>query len=137
MLKNLTPKEAHFKVTLMDGREVELTLRPFTLGDKGWMENNFSTEDDKISIAEMHAIPWSKILWHQMNKDSRDIFMRIKFIKVDEETNKDIDADPEGYERFMEGLFAVEDLLSGIEAFSKCRGDNDYQDDGSLKKKTK
>ena len=134
-LADFAPKEARFEVNLIGGRNVELTLRPFTLGDKAWMENTFPTEADQLAIANIETEPWSCIIWHQMTRESRDIFMKIKFQKLDENTNKPIDCQPEGHVRYMEALHAVKDLLSGMEAFSKCRGDNEFQDDG-VKKKT-
>jgi hypothetical protein len=136
MLGGLNPKESRFKVNLIGGRKVEITLRPFTLGDKAWMESTFNTEDAALGIANMNVDPWARIIWHQMTPESRDIFMRIKFEpRVDETTNEPIDIMPEGHERFLEALFSVDDILSGIKAFSECQGQNDFQDDG-VKKKT-
>lgn len=135
MLSKLSPKEARFKVNLIGGREVEITLRPFTLGDKAWMENSFDTTEKALSVANMEAEAWARILWHQMDIDSRDIFMNIAFQKVDEKTNKVTEIKPEGYERLLEALYSVKDILEGIEAFNLCQGNNGFTDDG-LKKKT-
>lgn len=125
MLTKFAPRSVDFKVALKDGRSVNLTLRPFTLLDQAWMQRTFSTKEDQMNIAQLKVEPMAKIVWHQMDQDSHDIFNRIKFTGGQ---------NPEGYERFLEALTDVNELLKGFTAFAECRGENGFTEKPSKKK---
>lgn len=134
-LAQFAPREARFKTKIKGGRNVEITLRPFTLADKAWTEGQFSTEADQLAIAAMRVDPIARLVWHQMTQESREIFFRMKFVRHDENTGELIEAQPEGHERLIEAMVDEQDFLAAFEALATCRGLNGFVDDG-VKKKT-
>lgn len=135
MLTDFAPKETRFKASLKNGRNVELTLRPFTLGDMAWAQNMFPTEADQLAIASMKIEPIARMIWHQMAPESKQIFMKFKFQKEDENGNLIEGYEPEGYERLIEAMTGLDDFMAGFNALTLCRGVNGFIDDG-VKKKT-
>lgn len=136
MLTAFAPKEGSFKATLKGGRVVELTLRPYALSDMAWQQNTFTTEKDALEIAEMKVEPISKMIWHQLDSESKAVFMRMKFVREDD-NGKEIEDQPEGYQRFIEGVEDVESLMSGFFCLGKSMTDNGFlPDENGSKKKT-
>lgn len=129
MLTEFAPKESKFKANLLNGRAVEVTLRPFTLLDHAWFQQNFTSEQDLKDIQELKVDVMARIIWRQMDDESKKIFNDIEF----KGTKKLL----VGHERFLEALYSTADLLNGFTAFAECRGDNSFIDVSfSTKKKT-
>ena len=131
MLIRFAPKEARFKANLLNGRAVEVTLRPFTLLDHAWMQQNFGSEEYQNKIKDLDIDTLARIIWHQLTKESQDIFNNLEFKNSD---GSDISII--GHERFLESLGDVSELLKGFAAFTQCRGDNNFVDTLLSKKKT-
>lgn len=139
-LSDFAPQEATFKAEIIDGKDektgktktriVELTLRPFTLRDADWYQKALASPEDIMRfVADTHELkvePMARMIWHQLTGEGKQIFLKMKFIKEDPETGAEIEAGPEGWERLVEAMFRVEDLLEGFWAFIKCREGNSF-----------
>ena len=136
MLGNFSPKETSFKANLKDGREVELFLRPYSLADMSWNQEEFQTEQDRIDIASMKIDPLSKLIWHQLKEESKKIFMDFTFVKEDEDGNE-IEVKPEGYQRLIDGFSDFKSLISGYAAFAETMEKNGFLPDTDKKKTMK
>ena len=133
MLGNFAPKELSFEAKLKDGRTVELFLRPYCLADMARSQDTFTTEKDRLAIANLNVDPCAKLIWHQLKSESKKIFMEFDFIKEDDDGNE-IKIKPEGYERFIEGISDLDSLLAGYSAFAKSVEVNGFLPDDGKKK---
>lgn len=136
-MRFFTPRRKKFKAKLADGRKVELELRPYTIADLGWHQDNFPGEAIKLAIEGVNINTLCRIIWHQMTPESRDIFFRIKYQRWDENTGELLDADPEGWERFCEAVLDLESVAAGVNALCDCMMENGFIDSGAEKKKTR
>ena len=149
-LSNFAPQQASFKAEVIDGidektgkiktRTLELTLRPFTLRDADWYQKAFTSPEDIIRFVadtqDLKVEPMARMIWNQLCAEDKQIFMNMKFVKEDPETGQILDVRPEGWERLIEAMFRIEDLLAGFQAFILCREGNSFLAiDGDEKKK--
>lgn len=131
-LEGFAPKSASFKAKLIGGRVVKITLRPFTLADTAWFQNDL-TEQDHIEIAEMKVSAVCKALWHMMDKESKDIFCNISFVHYDEVEKTEIKTQVTGYEKLVHSFADETAILNGIEALAECKGLNGFIEESKKK----
>jgi len=135
-LESLSPQSAEAVVKLKTGREVKLTMRPYTLHDHAWFQKQFGTDEDKQAIAAMRLEPIARFSWHMLTPESRAVFANIKYEKYDDDGNpvKEI----EGYERLLFGIESEESFWALLSAFGECRGMNSFiSDEGEIGVKKK
>lgn len=135
MLGNFASKETSFKAKLKDGRTVTLFLRPYSLSDLAWSQENFSSDEDAKAIANLDVDISSKLIWRQLKSESKKIFMDYKYMKEDD-SGEDVEYKPEGYERFVEGILNLDSFIDGYHAFTKVMTENGFIPDSNDKKKT-
>jgi len=133
-LAGLTPKKAKFKATLVGGKVVTLTLRPFTLADVAWFQEEFPTEEDLVALADIRIDPACRAIWQMLDKKSKVKLSNIRFVKKNEKTGKDADQEIEGYKRLMYAFDDEESIQEAFLALGESRGLNGFVED-SLKKK--
>ena len=123
-LSDLKPKSASFFIRV-GGKKKKITLRPFTLRDQAWIQENFKDEEllEKILMHNITAI--GRVIWQMMDPKSKKAIMSIKatFEDIDPITGKEVVVDPVGYERLISFL-DDKSLQDGLEAFAKTRGVN-------------
>ena len=132
-LAGFAPKSAKFKAKLVGGRSVTLTLRPFTLADLAWFQNEFS-EDDTAKFAMMQPDVVCRAVWHMLEPESKMAFGNITFTDVSENTGQPITVEVFGYEKMLHSIADESALIAAYDALAKSRGLNGFANE--LKKKT-
>jgi hypothetical protein len=133
-LAGFAPRETTFTAELVGGEKVELTLRPFTLADIAWLQENFPGEK-ALEIAAMKVDAVCRIIWHMLTSESKAVFANVKFTKYNDESEQDEPVEIHGYQKIVHSFASQQTMLAGFEAFARSRDMNGFQDDGDLKKK--
>lgn len=128
-LYKLLPKRSSFDVVFNDGRKKTLWLRPFTLRDEAYFEENYKQEDLERKFLEMSPRFVAQVVWRQLEPDSRKLF---KDVKVLDENDNVLEV--EDYEKFMASFGGVEQIAAAYNALLECRGLNSIMDQGGKKK---
>lgn len=133
-LVGLTPKKATFKATLVGGKKVTLTLRPFTLADVAWFQEEFPDEKDLVELAEIRIDPSCRAIWQMLDGKSRNILSKIRFTDLNPETNKQEPVEVHGYKILLHSFDDENSIQEAFLALGKSRGLNGFIED-QLKKK--
>lgn len=128
---NLLPRESSFTVSFVDGKKRTLILRPFTLRDEAYLQQEFANSDilDKLTSLDVNFA--CKMVWRQLVPESKELFDDVVAIDDDGKVIKDA----EGYEKFASAFGGVEQLAAAYNALLECRGMNSILDDSSKKKR--
>lgn len=139
-LEQLHPKTVDVDVILVNGQDMTLTMRPYTMADHVWYQENFSSEEDALAIAAMRIDPMAKICWHMLDTESKKFFANVKYKKFNDETGEEEWVDVHGYQNLIHTLDNEQSFWLLWDAFLRCKGMNGFVDDPDaigVKKKTR
>ncbi|MGR3219398.1 MAG: hypothetical protein ACUZ8H_06210 [Candidatus Anammoxibacter sp.] len=125
-LTDFAAKTVTCKIELLDGSKVELILRPFTLADLAWLQEAFPTEEEALEIAAMKPVPLCKIIWHQLDNETKMFFSDITYEKFDEETEEVESIKLMGHQKLLHAVKDNKNLLIAFEAYSKVENLNAF-----------
>ena len=81
-LNNLNPRAVDVLVVLKGGQTVKIGLRPFSMRDHAWFQDNFKSDEEVLEIAKTQISTIAKIAWNQMDVESKKIFTGATYIDV-------------------------------------------------------
>lgn len=140
-IKNLAPKGSSFRARLVNGHEVEIHLRPFTLSDVARNESRFEDKEDLLAfgqaLSEMKVDPVCQVLWEQMTPESKNLFADIKFTDFCEEKGEQIEVSPVGWEKLKHSFADYSGLIDGLVAYYDVLEKNGFVVAPGEKKKKK
>ena len=125
-LTDFAAKTTTCKIELVGGSKVELTFRPFTLADLAWLQEEFSTEEKALEIAEMKAVPLCKIMWNQLTNESKSFFSDVIYEKFNEETEETESVKLMGYQKLLHAVKDNKNLLIAFGAYSEVENLNSF-----------
>lgn len=133
-ISDIKAKIVNFQVDLVNGERVTIVLRPVNLADKAWWEK--LTEEDMKGLQNLAVEPLCKVVWHQMDVESKKLFSDIVFKDVNDD-GEEITIKLHGHEKLLHSLKSVTDVLNGYAKFIEVLEANDFVSTGSKKKPTK
>ena len=132
---DFSAKAVTCKINLKGGKEVELTFRPFELADIAWIQNEFDAEEKLQSIIDMKVVPLCKIIWHQLDDESKIFFSNITYEEFNEDTEEVEVVKLIGYEKFMRAADGQENMLKAyVHGYLKVQNVNSFIEDEKKKK---
>lgn len=128
-LEELHPKTAEADITLVNGKKITVTLRPYSMADHVWYQENFSKDEEAMAIAAMQIDAIAKVAWHMMDSESKRFFGDVRYKQFNEETGEDDDVDVVGHEKLVHTIKGEESFWKLFDAFCRCRGMNGFIED--------
>lgn len=136
-IANFSAKSVTFTVQLVDGPEIDLTLRPYTLADVAAAENRFDNDDDRLKfsqdIANMKVDAICRLIWDQLSPESKAQLSEIKFNDYDEKEDKIVEVKVYGWRKLRHALASQEDIIKSLQAYYDLLEKNNFAP-GSKKK---
>lgn len=136
-ISKLKPKKVDVDVKLIGGAKALLSLRPFTLADYAWFQEEFESEEKQFSLADAKIEPIAQIIWYQMTVESKRLFGEITFKDVDN-NNNEITIQVKGYKKLLHSIDGEDQFWKLLDAYLKCKGLNGFtekSEEVGLKKK--
>lgn len=136
-LSKMKPKKTAVEIKLVGGAKAKITLRPFTLADYAWFQDNFDTEEKQFSLADAKVDAIAEIIWYQMTIESKKLFGTIVFKDVDDD-GEEIEVEIKGYKKLLHAVNGEDQFWRLLDAYLKCKGLNGFiekSEDVGLKKK--
>ena len=132
-LLDLKPKRSSFKIDVK-GRKHKLCLRPFSLRDQAWIQENYGDEDLLAKILAHDVQTIANLIWQMLEPRSKKKIMEfdINFIDVDEVTGEEKEIHLNGKEKLLE-LLDEASIQRGLQAFAETRGLNNAVANKSIK----
>ncbi len=134
-LQNFAGKKSSCTIELVGGQKVEITFRPYTLADLAWMQEEFTTEADAHDIAALKATPISKIIWHQLDNESKAFFSDISFERFNDHTEEIEKVKLLGYQKLLHSWKDQDELLTAFTAYTTVENLNSFIPDEKKKVK--
>lgn len=124
-LSDLKPKKSSFLLKIKGRRDKRLFLRPFSLSDESWVQQNFDVNDLSLKLLQGDIDVACQLIWHLLEMESKKYVLSIPvdFKDVDDDGNE-ISVELKGYEKFM-GVLGETGMQTPLEAFYRSRGLND------------
>lgn len=138
-LERLQPRAVKVKLSLVNGRSVVVTLRPYTMNDHATLQREY-TQEDHIALANAQLDAIAKISWYMLDNESKRLFSEyVEFQQYNEESGQDEVVKITGHEKLLHAIDGEESFWALLDGFAKCRGYNgfasDDEDVGVKKKK--
>lgn len=133
-LNELLPQPASFDVVFNNGKKRTIKLRPYTLRDEAYLQESFDLEELSKKLNSLDPRLISKLVWRQMEPESRKLFEKVKAID-----DNDNEVHLKDYEKFMEAIGGIGQISLAFGALMQSRGLNSVIDkidpDNAVKKK--
>lgn len=131
-LPKLLPKPSEFTVTFHDGKTRKLKLRPYTLRDEAYLQENFDSIELSKKLNKLDVRLISQLVWRQLEPESRKIFDNVKVI--DDSGNE---VQIEDYEKLMESFGGLDQIVFAFNSLLKARGLNALLEEETIRSSKK
>jgi len=131
-LPKLLPKPAEFEVYFNDGKTRTLELRPYTLRDEAYLQENYESEELAQKLQNLDPRLLAQLIWRQLTPKSKKLFKDVK--AIDDDGNE---VELKGYEKLMESFGGIAQIMNAFSSLMECRGLNSILEDPEFESKKK